>query len=156
VATNPRPSVGERTWTLIRTSELPDARMVILFPIVAVAIAILLIIALFTSNHSPAPAASQSPTTTSQVRTTKPDQPTASTLPSMSGRNVVVPAKAVSAVQRAATDRLSTSPTSMTVVNMTTQSVTCSVTAVDSQGQSHQTLVTVVDHAGTWEASSGT
>jgi hypothetical protein len=73
----------------------------------------------------------------------------------MSGHNVAVPAKAVRAVQLAATNALSTPPTSMTVVQMTLQSVTCSVTAVDSQGQAHQTLVTVVNHGGGWEAANG-
>jgi hypothetical protein len=143
----------------IRTAELPDARMWILYPIVLTAIAILLIINAVNSESHTTTTTTQplarTTTTTTVPATTKVS--TTEKLPTEQGTTLYVPIAAVQSIKAVAGISLTTQASSIVIVSHTAKppSFTCAVTFISSSGATFQKLVTATESntRGAWTAS---
>ncbi|HLH46920.1 MAG TPA: hypothetical protein VKV25_07160 [Acidimicrobiales bacterium] len=145
--------LAERVGRLMRAAPLPDARMVVLYPMVALAMVVLLAVSLATAGPAPhQPAGSRGPVTAGPAPTPV-GQPATVLLPDIRGGAVGVPAGAVAALESAVQRDLGGAPTAVTVLAASPQSLVASVGVRLAAGASSVTVDAELAGDGTWHAS---
>ena len=156
---------ADRLGALLSTSELPNERLNLLYPVVVVVVGVLVVVGLLTTGHPASyrgalhpPAVSAPPGgTTGTTSPTSTAQANGSvSIPTIQGSEASVSAAALGTLKSAITSSTGSAPASVTEVAQTPTSLTCSVTTMNAQGQTVQTLVSVVRAGnGSWSVTNG-
>ena len=140
----------------LRNAELPNPKLVVLYPLVAAGfVALLIFHAVSGSPHSPHSPTSNSPAPTSPNRTTPPSPDVA--VPTEQGSTLEVPRAALNAIDLASGLPTGT-VTGLLVVDhpASGRSITCVVTTANASGQATQRFFTVTERSGgVWSQSGG-
>lgn len=156
----PGGQIVRRLASDVRSAELPDARLWILYPLVGAVVAALVIFHAASGSHHPGSATNGStpPASTTTPATQQPNKQTNSVdLSTEQGGTLAVPRAAFDAVLTGLGTTASANSNVVIVTHSTPlRSFTCVVTLITSNGQSVQRVVGVLEHAGgSWTTTGG-